>query len=83
MGAEDAEGRGRSLANTIGLWLSGLVAIVWVVYGMTGAQQWLLVVAVVFTMLVGLYWAFGRQFVRGGTGRGRERNRARYRDPGE
>lgn len=57
----------RSLANTIGLGLNLLVAIVWVVYGLTGAQQWLLVVGVVVTMIVGGYWAFGRSLVSGGT----------------
>jgi len=55
--------RRRPLANTIGLILSGLVGIVWAVYGLTGAPQWLLVVAVVWTMLVGIYWAFGRQLI--------------------
>lgn len=53
-------------ANTIGMVLSLLAGIVWVVYGMTGTQQWLLVLAVVLSMLVGGWWAFGRQLLRGG-----------------
>ncbi len=67
---------GRSLATTIGLALSLLVAIIWVVYGLTGAPHWLLVVAVVFSMLVGGWWAFGHRVLGGG----RERDRDRPRD---
>lgn len=51
------------LANRVGLILGGIAGILWVVYGMTGANHVLLVVAVVYSMLVGLYWAFGRDFI--------------------
>lgn len=53
----------RSRVTTIGLTLSLLAAILWVVYGLTGAPQWLLLVAVVYSMLVGGWWAFGRQLI--------------------
>jgi hypothetical protein len=49
--------------TTIGLVLSLLCGIVWVVYGMTGAPHWLLVVAIVYSMLVGGWWAFGRLLI--------------------
>lgn len=51
------------LATRVGLILGGIAGILWVVYGMTGANHVLLVVAVVYSMLVGLYWAFGRDFI--------------------
>ena len=51
------------MANRVGLILGGIAGILWVVYGMTGANHVLLVVAVVYSMLVGLYWAFGRDFI--------------------
>lgn len=51
------------LANRVGVLLSALAGILWVVYGMTGANHVLLIVAIVYSMLVGLYWAFGRDWV--------------------
>lgn len=58
--------QGRSLGATIGLILGLGVAIVWVIYGLTGAPHWLLVVGVVYSILVGGYWAIGRQLIDGG-----------------
>lgn len=59
----------RSLGTTIGLILSLVAGVIWVVYGLSGAPHWLLIVGVVFSMLVGGYWAFGRQLIDGGGGR--------------
>lgn len=72
MNAENSS-HDRDLVTTIGLGLSVLVGIAWVVFGLTGAPHWLLVVNVVFSMLVGGWWAFGHRFLGGG----RERNRDR------
>jgi hypothetical protein len=55
----------RSLGNTIGLFLSLIAGVVWVVYGLSHAPHWLLIVGIVYTMLVGGYWAFGRELVDG------------------
>ena len=66
MATQDMQNKNTSLSTTIGLVLSLCVGIVWVVYGLTGAPQWLLVVGVVFTMLVGGWWAFGSRFLRRG-----------------
>jgi|GEM_PF-2957866 len=74
MSTENSSRGSRSLATSIGLVLSLLVAVVWVVYGLTGAPQWLLVVAVVFSMLVGGWWAFGHRLLGGTRDRGRERS---------
>ncbi|MBS1697381.1 MAG: hypothetical protein JST25_03145 [Actinobacteria bacterium] len=73
MSTEDSSRDGRSLATTIGLLASLLAAIIWVVYGLTGTPQWLLVVGVVFSMLVGGWWAYGHRLLGGG----RERDRGR------
>lgn len=64
-------------ANAIGGLLSILTAVVWLLVGVAGWSLW---IGVVFSMLVGGYWAFGRQLVAGeGTelreGRQRDRNR--------
>jgi O-antigen/teichoic acid export membrane protein len=48
-------------ANQVGLVLSVLVAIVWVLVGMADWPVWL---GVVVSMLVGGYWAFGRDFLK-------------------
>jgi len=63
MSTDEATRDERSRATTIGLILSVLCAIVWVVYGLTGAPRWLLVVAVVYSMLVGGWWAVGNRVV--------------------
>ncbi|MDT0157858.1 hypothetical protein Q9R19_09510 [Microbacterium sp. ARD32] len=64
-------------ATSIGLVASLLAAIIWVVYGLTGVPQWLLVVGVVFSMLVGGWWAYGHRFLGGGRQRDRDRTRQR------
>ncbi len=67
-------------ANAVGGLLSILVGVVWLLVGVAGWSLWF---AVVFSMLVGGYWAFGRQWVAGGGavsdagGRNRNRNRDR------
>lgn len=53
----------RSRVTTIGLVLSLLCGILWVVYGLTGAPGWLFVVGVVFSILVGGWWAFGWRII--------------------
>ncbi|PWJ24907.1 hypothetical protein ATK17_1009 [Branchiibius hedensis] len=50
-------------ANRAGVILSIVAGIVWVVYAMTGAHSVVLVVAIVLSILVGAYWAFGRDFI--------------------
>ncbi|MFV0316460.1 MAG: hypothetical protein ACK5O2_05790 [Microthrixaceae bacterium] len=69
MSNQGSQGDGRSRGTTIGLVLSLLCGIVWVVYGLTGAPQWLLVVAIVWSMLVGGWWAFARTLVDDAAGR--------------
>lgn len=49
-------------ANAVGGILSILTAVVWVLVGVAGWSVW---IGVVFSMLVGGYWAFGRQLVVG------------------
>lgn len=50
-------------ANRIGVILSVVAGILWVIYGMTGSHHAMLVVNIVISMLVGLYWAFGRDWI--------------------
>lgn len=50
-------------ANAIGGILSILTGVVWV---LVGAASWPVWVGVVISMLVGAYWAFGRELVAGG-----------------
>lgn len=67
--------------NTIGIALSSLAGVIWVVYALTGPTGWLLVVAIVVSMVAGWWWAFGRRLVSGNgfaTG-GRQPNRQRRR----
>lgn len=67
-------------ANAIGGILSIMVGIVWVLVGVAGWSVW---VGVVFSMLVGGYWAFGRQLVAGQempSHEGRRRDRQARRD---
>ena len=45
------------MQNRIALLLSGLVGILWV---LTGLLHWPIWIGVVASMLIGLYWAFGR-----------------------
>ena len=62
-------------ADAVGGFLAILTAVVWVLVGVAG---WLVWIGVVFSMLVGGYWAFGRQLVAGeemGSREGRRRNR--------
>ena len=47
-------------ANAVGGILSMLTAVVWLLVGVAGWSAW---VGVVFSMLVGCYWAFGRHLV--------------------
>lgn len=61
MSTQNPQRNGRSRVTTIGLMLSLLCGILWVVYGLTGAPQWLLIVAIVYSMMVGGWWAFGRE----------------------
>ena len=63
--------------TSIGLVASLIAAIIWVIYGLTGTPQWLLVVGVVFSMLVGGWWAFGHRFFGGGRERNRDGRRER------
>ncbi len=62
-------------ADAVGGFLAILTAVVWVLVGVAG---WLVWIGVVFSMLVGGYWAFGRQLVAGeemGSRVGRRRDR--------
>ncbi|MEO6881106.1 MAG: hypothetical protein ABI181_09185 [Mycobacteriaceae bacterium] len=64
-------------ANAIGGILSMLTAIAWILVGLAGWPAWL---GIVVSILLGGYWAFGRQMVAGeemGPGRARNRNRHR------
>lgn len=49
-------------ANAVGGVLSILTAVVWLLVGVAGWSVW---IGVVFSMVVGGYWAFGRQLVAG------------------
>jgi len=63
-------------ANAVGGVLSLLSAVVWLLVGAAGWPVW---IGVVFSMLVGGYWAFGRQLVAGGemgSREGRRRDRS-------
>jgi len=62
-------------ANAVGGVLSILTAVVWLLVGVAGWTVW---IGVVFSMVVGGYWAFGRHLVAGeemGSREGRRRNR--------
>lgn len=59
-------------ANAIGGILSILVGVVWLLIGVAGWPVW---VGVVFSMLVGAYWAFGRPLVAGDAMVPRDRHR--------
>ena len=63
-------------ANAIAGILSIATGAVWVLVGLAGWPTW---AGVVVSMLVGAYWAFGRQLVAGDQppSRGRDRNRDR------
>ena len=63
-------------ANAIGGILSILTGAVWVLVSMA---NWPTVIGVVVSMLLGAYWAFGRQLVAGEEMPGRNRNRDRDR----
>lgn len=67
------DSREQNRVSTIGLVASLVVGILWVVFEMTGAPHWMLVVNVVLSILVGGWWAFGHRFLGGG----RQRNRNR------
>lgn len=62
-------------ANAIGGILAILTGVIWVLVGVAGWPVW---IGIVFSMVVGGYWAFGRQLVAGEEMRPREgRRRAR------
>lgn len=63
-------------ANAIGGILSILTGVVWVLVGTAG---WSATIGVVISMLLGAYWAFGRQLVAGSEMPSRNRNRNRDR----
>lgn len=63
-------------ANAVGGVLSILTGVVWV---LVGASGWPTTVGIVVSMLLGAYWAFGRQLVAGSEMPGRERHRNRDR----
>jgi len=68
--------RGISHQTPVGGVLSLLSAVVWLLVGAAGWPVW---IGVVFSMLVGGYWAFGRQLVAGGemgSREGRRRDRS-------
>ena len=70
-----------SRVNAIGMGVSFVAGGIWVIYGLTGAPGWLLIVAILFSLVAGWWWAFGRRamFPDAFVGAGRQRNRQRNR----
>lgn len=74
-------------ADAVSMGISFAAGAIWVVYALTGAPGWLLIVGVLFSMFTGWWWAFGRRaaFPDGiadaddDGSRGRHRNRDRRR----